>query len=131
MLFEKKEKKKALIIENSYNEAKNCGHILNRYYDMEVKICTKPVDAVAAAMQLNPNLIIMELDFYKINGLDILEAIRDFEQFKDTPVVIISRSRKEETIKQAYQYGIKHYFTKPLDKMYFDKKIEQIILDIR
>ncbi|HAR63023.1 MAG: hypothetical protein DKM50_01535 [Candidatus Margulisiibacteriota bacterium] len=124
-------KKKAIIIENTFNEGKNYGYILNRYYGVEVNICIDPKNALCAILDFLPDIIFMEIDFYnQISGFEILEAIREIQQLSKTPIVIISRIRDKEIIKKVYAYGITYYFVKPLDKIFFDKKINLILQGI-
>lgn len=124
--------KKALIIENSFNEAKSYGHMLNRYYNLDVQICNDPKNALCSILDYQPDIIFMEIDFYqKISGFEILEAIKEIKQLSTIPIIVVSRIRDKNIIEKVYTYGINYYFVKPLDKMFFDKKITSLLKEFQ
>lgn len=77
-------------------------------------------------INLSPDLIV--LDYYmgskdeSLSGLDTLKEIRD--RGNTTPVVILSREKSEETIKEFLKYGAKKYVVK--DDYFIDTLIETI-----
>jgi DNA-binding response OmpR family regulator len=78
-------------------------------------------------INLNPNLIV--LDYYMgshednaLSGLDTLKKIR--EAGKDTPVIILSREKSEDTIAEFLKYGAQKYVVK--DDYFIDTLIDTI-----
>jgi two-component system, response regulator len=58
-------------------------------------------------------LILLNLNLPKLNGLEVLEKIRMNEVTKTTPVVILSSSTDSVSITRAYQMGANSYVVKP------------------
>ena len=56
------------------------------------------------------DLILLDILMPKMNGLDVLKELKS--KGDETPVVILSNSSKEETIKEAKMIGAKEYFVK-------------------
>lgn len=78
-------------------------------------------------LMLDPDIIV--LDYYmgshednSLSGLDTLKKIR--ESGKDTPVVILSREKSEDTIAEFLKYGAKKYVVK--DDYFIDTLIDTI-----
>lgn len=65
-----------------------------------------------------PKVVLLDLKLPKVNGLEVLEAIKSDDRTKHIPVVIVTSSREEPDIKKAYELGVNSYVVKPVD---FDK----------
>lgn len=73
-----------------------------------------------------PHLVILDLRLPKVDGLEILKIIKETDELKRLPVVILTSSQAEKDIAMAYDHHANSYVTKPLD---FDKFI-QLMKDI-
>ncbi|MGR3303326.1 MAG: response regulator [Candidatus Scalindua sp.] len=59
------------------------------------------------------DLIILDLNLPKIDGMEVLKFIKKNSKYCSIPVVIHSTSSNQETIDDAYKNGANGYFTKP------------------
>jgi two-component system, response regulator len=62
-----------------------------------------------------PNLILLDLRLPKIDGLTVLQMIKDDEFLCTIPVVILTSSHAEADINSAYLRRANSYIVKPLD----------------
>ncbi len=62
-----------------------------------------------------PDLILLDLNLPKKGGRDVLAEIKDEEQLKDIPVVVLTTSKAEKDILETYGLGTSCYITKPVD----------------
>ena len=60
-----------------------------------------------------PDLIILDLMLPDIDGLQILQHVRDQERFSHVPVLILSAKADPETIRAGLDLGADGYITKP------------------
>jgi CheY-like chemotaxis protein len=74
----------------------------------------------------NPMIILLDLKLPKIDGLQVLKAIKQSETFKILPVVVLTSSNQTKDIEEAYQNGANSYITKAIDFDEFSKNIELI-----
>ena len=73
-----------------------------------------------------PDVVLLDLKLPKIDGLDVLAAIRAEEQLRDLPVVILTTSDAEADRERAYQHHVNSYLVKPLDF----EKFRQMVTDL-
>lgn len=76
-----------------------------------------------------PDLAVLDLNLPKIEGLQILQAIRSSLRFAEVPVVITTSSRSEEERARSVELGVKEFLTKPPDLESF-LKMGTILKDI-
>lgn len=62
-----------------------------------------------------PDLVILDLDLPKLNGLQVLRRIRDDEVLSGIPTVFCPHHSSRETIDTCHELGASAYFVKPVD----------------
>lgn len=62
-----------------------------------------------------PRLILLDLKLPKMDGLQVLEALRAEETTKLVPVVILTSSREEQDLISGYRFGANSYVRKPIN----------------
>lgn len=67
------------------------------------------------SFQNPPRLILLDLKLPKIEGLDVLRAIKADPRTKAVPVVIMTSSREERDLVESYKLGVNAYVQKPVD----------------
>ncbi len=60
-----------------------------------------------------PHLIVLDLRMPKKGGLEVLAEMRENEQLRTIPVVVLSSSDRPEDIRESYARGANSYVTKP------------------
>ena len=85
-------------------------------------------DGVAALEYLNsdrplPRLILLDLKLPRMNGLEVLKAIRTNPRTQMLPVVVLTSSREEPDIVAAYKLGVNSYIVKPVEFEAFVKAV--------
>ena len=73
-----------------------------------------------------PDLILLDLNLPKKNGIEVLELVKTNANMKDIPVVVLTTSDRDEDVTRCYKVGANSYLTKPVQ---FDdclKLVEEI-----
>jgi len=74
-----------------------------------------------------PDLIILDLNLPKMTGLEFLFEIKQHEDFRRIPVVILTISANEEDLKKAYDLHANCYINKPLEIKEFYEIMKSIV----
>jgi chemotaxis family two-component system response regulator Rcp1 len=62
-----------------------------------------------------PNLVLLDLNLPRMDGREVLMAIKEDPALTDIPVVILTTSRAEEDIAASYREHANCYISKPVD----------------
>jgi len=63
----------------------------------------------------NPAVALLDLKMPKVDGLEVLRAIRQDENLRTIPVVMLTSSREEQDLAKSYELGVNAYVLKPVD----------------
>ncbi len=70
-----------------------------------------------------PRLILLDLRMPKVDGLEVLQAIKADERTKMIPVVVLTSSKEDRDIVESYELGVNSYVSKPVE---FDEFTEAV-----
>ena len=73
-----------------------------------------------------PKLVLLDLKLPKVDGLEVLRAIRADDRTKAIPVVILTSSKEQRDLIEGYNLGVSAYIQKPVDFDQFSDTIRQI-----
>jgi CheY-like chemotaxis protein len=73
-----------------------------------------------------PDLILLDLNLPRMDGREVLEAIKKDEELCRIPVVVLTTSQADEDILRSYQLHANAYVTKPVDFDRFISVVRQI-----
>jgi len=73
-----------------------------------------------------PDLILLDLNLPKRNGLEVLEEIKSDPALASTPVMMLTTSASARDVAGAYARGVNGYVVKPLDLDAFTALVQAI-----
>lgn len=73
-----------------------------------------------------PRLVLLDLKLPKVDGLEVLGAVKADHRTKAIPVVILTASKEEKDMVEGYHLGVNAYIQKPVDFDEFGKIVEQL-----
>ena len=62
-----------------------------------------------------PRLILLDLKLPKVDGLDVLRAVKGDDRTKAIPIVVMTSSSEERDLIESYKLGVNAYVQKPVD----------------
>jgi CheY-like chemotaxis protein len=62
-----------------------------------------------------PDLILLDLNLPKMDGREVLAAIKEDPKLRSIPVVVLTTSEAEEDVLKSYHLHANAYVTKPVD----------------
>jgi len=73
-----------------------------------------------------PHIILLDLRLPKIGGLEVLRQIKNSEELRHIPVVVLTTSGAERDMVRAYEGNANGYVVKPLDFGKFKQLMEEL-----
>lgn len=81
---------------------------------------------VARDASHSPRVVLLDIKLPKLNGLEVLKAIKSDARHHTIPVVMVTSSREDPDIKAAYDLGANSYVVKPVEFDAFMEAMSQI-----
>jgi two-component system response regulator len=75
---------------------------------------------------LVPQVVLLDLKLPKLDGLEVLRAIRADARTKRLPVVILTSSDEDQDLIAGYELGTNSYVRKPVDFGQFTEAVRQL-----
>jgi len=81
----------------------------------EVVLAGNGLEGLATAIRLNPDLIVLDVMMPgEMDGLAVCHMLRNNQQMRMTPVLILSGLNQEVDVQAGHLYGCTDYLTKPI-----------------
>jgi CheY-like chemotaxis protein len=74
----------------------------------------------------NPAVVLLDLKMPKVDGLQVLRAIKGDEQLKKIPVVMLTSSREEKDLVASYNLCVNAYVVKPVNFAEFLEAVKNL-----
>jgi CheY-like chemotaxis protein len=73
-----------------------------------------------------PAVVLLDLKLPRIDGIEVLRRLRENKKTALIPVVILTSSKEEQDIANAYKSGCNSYIRKPVDFTQFNEAIQNM-----
>ena len=73
-----------------------------------------------------PKIVLLDLKLPKVNGLEVLREIKNNEDTRKIPVVVVTSSAEDPDIKLAYELGANSYVVKPVNFEAFTEVVSNL-----
>jgi CheY-like chemotaxis protein len=80
----------------------------------------------AAWSERAPVVILLDLKLPKVDGIQVLQALKADPVLKSIPVVMLTSSREESDVIRSYNLGVNAYVVKPVDFHDFSHAIREL-----
>jgi CheY-like chemotaxis protein len=74
----------------------------------------------------NPAVLLLDLKLPKVDGLEVLQQIKDDAKLKLIPVVVLTSSHEEKDMVTSYKLGVNAYVVKPVDFHEFVNAVKEL-----
>jgi two-component system response regulator len=73
-----------------------------------------------------PRLVLLDLKLPKVDGLEVLRAVKGDPRTQAIPIVVLTSSREEGDLVESYKLGVNAYIQKPVEFDSFRKAVKQL-----
>ena len=83
--------------------------------------------AILKDREIIPDIIVLDLNMPKINGIEFLGILKQDDVLKYIPAIILSTSNNHKDVMECYRLGIAGYIIKPLKYEDYISRIKRLI----
>jgi two-component system response regulator len=73
-----------------------------------------------------PKMVLLDIKLPKVDGLEVLHAIREDERTRMIPVVVLTSSSEQKDIVESYELHVNSYIQKPVEFDQFQEVVRQL-----
>jgi CheY-like chemotaxis protein len=81
----------------------------------EILTASNGYDGLALAEDQKPDVILLDLRMPEMDGMEVLEQLRDNEKTQSIPVIVLTGISDKTKIREALDKGITYYIVKPFE----------------
>ncbi len=106
---------RALIIDDSLSARRSLAQLLSDM-NYEVSTAIDGIDAIEKIEEKLPDIILVDLEMPRMNGLELTSHVKNRADTKDVPVIMVTSRATEKHRQQAINAGVDVYLTKPFSE---------------
>lgn len=80
----------------------------------------------ASQPPLLPRLVLLDIKMPRVDGLEVLRAMKADSQLRRIPVVMLTSSAEESDLIRSYELGVNSYVVKPVDFGLFSEEVAKL-----
>jgi chemosensory pili system protein ChpA (sensor histidine kinase/response regulator) len=101
-----------LVVDDSLSVRRSMQQLLSDS-GYQVRLARDGLEAVAMIEANKPDLLLVDLEMPRMNGMELTAHVRNRSETRALPVIMITSRSTEKHRKQAETAGVSHYMTKP------------------
>lgn len=101
-----------VLVVDDTDTARDVVERILRFHGVSAFGARNGLEALLLLDQLHPDLVLLDISMPDMDGLTVLERIRDNPRWHDTPVVMMSAISDQESVGKAFALGACEYLVK-------------------
>lgn len=116
-----------LLVDDNGTNLEVYKKILRQIPNVECVAYMMPEDALHWAAAHDPDLIIVDYEMPKLNGLEFIERFRMFRARTMTPIVMLTGAQEKDVRLKALELGATDFLAKPADPVEFLARVRNLL----
>jgi CheY-like chemotaxis protein len=108
--------KKILLVDDSSTSRMTTRMLLAGHESYVLSSACDGAEGVEKAIAEVPNLILMDIEMPRMNGIEACKLLKQNETTRDIPVVLLTMRGEEPFVRQGYASGCSDFLTKPVNE---------------
>ncbi|HUB14098.1 MAG TPA: response regulator [Acetobacteraceae bacterium] len=114
-----------LLVEDNDSDAELCIRALRKHklanHLVRVKDGAEALDLLfstgpcANRERPSPKVVLLDLRLPKVDGLEVLQRVKADERTRTLPIVVVTSSKEDRDIVEAYGLGVNSFISKPVE----------------
>jgi DNA-binding response OmpR family regulator len=96
-------------------------------YNMLCETAVNGGDLLDTAIRSKPDLVILDINMPKLDGFEVLGALKNDSRTRDIPVFVLTSRQQETDILRGFSLGAEDYVTKPFSPMELVARIKRTL----
>ena len=97
----------------------------------QVTLASDGEEALNHALASPPDLVITDVNMPRMDGWEMISAMRNQDDLKEVPVIILSEVQDEDSRVRGYRLGVEDYVAKPFRFEELDLRVARILRRVR
>ena len=114
-----------VVVDDDAMNLKIAEHMLAPYF--EVSLMDSAKDALELLERRIPDLILLDLHMPEIDGFEMMDLLREREEWKDIPVVFLTADNDREVEVRGFKEGAQDFITKPFIAEIMIQRVSRIL----
>ncbi|MBC7771479.1 MAG: response regulator [Pyrinomonadaceae bacterium] len=121
-----------LLVEDNPNDLELALHALrNAKVTNNIQVMRDGAEAIeyffgGTPRSITPCVVLLDLKLPKVSGLEVLKRLKSDAATRMIPVVVLTSSREDRDVKEAFSLGANSYIVKPVDFEGFSKSVGEV-----
>ena len=124
-----KENLVALVVDDSLSARRSLAEFV-KDIGYDVRMARDGIEALEVIDQKKPDIILVDLEMPRMNGLEMTSHIRSKSATKDIPIIMITSRSTEKHREMAENAGVNNYLTKPFSEDELLESIQNLLLAV-
>lgn len=85
------------------------------------------IECLNAVKEQKPDLILLDLLMPEMNGFEVIERLREMDEGRDIPVILLTAAEDKESLDKAHELGVSACVGKPFKQEDLLETIQSVI----
>jgi two-component system chemotaxis response regulator CheY len=119
--------KRILVVEDSPMTRSLIVSSLEEIGDFTVIEAANGFQALRKLPEVNPDLVITDINMPDINGLEVVRFVKQNENFKHIPVIIVTTEGRDVDKERGLKLGADRYLIKPFEPEDLQRFVQELL----
>jgi pilus assembly protein CpaE len=98
-----------------------------RSHGFEVTGTRSPVDSLSLAKEVQPDLVLVDMNMPQMNGYEVTRRLRAMAEFAEIPIIMFTAEEEVSKKIAGFESGVDDYLTKPAEPLEMIDRIETML----
>ncbi|MBC8131048.1 MAG: response regulator [Rhizobiaceae bacterium] len=118
---------KVLIVDDQRTSRMLIRDALDQLGIQQITMAVDGEEALKMMMTAPCHIVISDFNMPKLDGLQLLKAVRSYPPTKKTPFIILTGRGDKELVQKAAALGVNNFLVKPISLPVLQKTIEAVV----